>query len=138
VKTKLRISLTVASALLAICALGFAHHGASVSYNIEKPVALKGTVTKFSWSNPHCEIYFDVDEHGKVTHWGSETNGPATLSRAGWTRNSLKPGDQITITVYPSKLGWRYGLVSKIVLADGHELIPVFATAVAQSKKRPE
>jgi hypothetical protein len=138
VKINLRISVALASALLAICASAFAHHGFSVSFNAQ-PIVLQTTVTKFAWSNPHCQIYFDVmDDQGKVTHWGSETNAPGVLSRVGWTRNSLKPGDQITITLFPSKLALPYGLVSKIVLADGHELIPVFAGDLARGKKKPE
>jgi len=137
-RSKIRISFAMVAGLLAIYTLAFAHHGASVSYNVEKPIVLKGTVTKFSWSNPHCEIYFDVaDDHGKIVRWGSETNAPGTLTKVGWTRNSLKPGDQITITVFPSTLGRPFGLVSKIVLANGQKLIPVFAEDAVRRRETP-
>ena len=67
-KIILRMSVALASVLLAICAPGFAHHGFSVSFNAQ-PIVLQATVTKFAWSNPHCQIYFDtVDDHfGKAS-----------------------------------------------------------------------
>src|SRR5580704_2243961 len=82
----------------------YAHHGSHVSYDMEKPVVLKGTVTEFVWSNPHSQIFFDVkDEKGDAVNWGAETANPSALAKSGWTRNSLKPGDEVTVTVWPSK-----------------------------------
>jgi hypothetical protein len=98
----------------------FAHHGSHVSYDTEKSVVLKGTVTEFAWSNPHTQIYFDVkNDKGEAVNWGAETANPANLAKSGWTRNSLKPGDEITATMWPSKAGTPRGFLLKIVLPNG-------------------
>lgn len=100
-----------------------AHHG-NAAYDLDKPITLKGTVTEFAWSNPHVQIYFDVkDKQGKVVHWASETVSPGMLTRAGWTKDELKAGDAITITVGPAKNGSPIGYALKIVRADGKELV---------------
>ena len=96
------------------------------SDDLKKTIVLKGTVTEFVWSNPHAQIYFDAkDAQGNVRHWGGETFAPSTLTRTGWTKKTLKPGDEITITVFPSKAGSSFGLVSSVVLADGQKFVPV-------------
>jgi hypothetical protein len=98
----------------------FAHHGSHVSYDTEKSVVLRGTVTEFVWSNPHAQIYFDVkDDKGNAVNWGAETANPANLAKSGWTRNSLKPGDEVTVTVWPSKAGTPRGFLLKIVFPNG-------------------
>jgi uncharacterized protein DUF6152 len=98
----------------------FAHHGSHVSYDTEKSVVLKGTVTEFVWSNPHAQIYFDVkNDKGEAVNWGAETANPANLAKNGWTRNSMKPGDEITVTMWPSKAGTPRGFLLKIVLPNG-------------------
>ena len=98
----------------------YAHHGSHVSYDMEKPVVLKGIVTEFVWSNPHSQIYFDVkDEKGDAVNWGAETANPSTLAKSGWTRNSLKPGDEITVTVWPSKARTPRGFLLKIAFPNG-------------------
>lgn len=100
----------------------FAHHGLS-AYDEKNPVTLKGTVTEFAWANPHTQIYFDVkDDKGNIVHWACETLNPARLMRAGWTRHSLNPGDQITISLIAAKSGAPVGFLRKLVLADGMEL----------------
>ncbi len=115
------IAILVAFGALSVPAL--AHHG-NAAYDLDKPITLKGTVTEFAWSNPHVQIYFDVkDEKGKIVHWASETVSPGMLSRAGWVKTELKPGDEITITLGPAKNGSPVGYALKIVLANGKELI---------------
>ena len=132
-KSKLGSSSLLVAVLLAACGPVFAHHGSSISYDLKKTVVLKGSITEFVWSNPHCQIYFDVkDDQGNVAHWGGETNGPGTLAKEGWTRTTLKPGDPITITVFPSKAGTTYGLVSKVVLPSGKEFVPVSPETAAK------
>jgi hypothetical protein len=105
-----------------MCAPAFAHHGSAVSYTIDvnKLITMKGTVTSFEWANPHVYIMYDVkDEKGNIVHWGAETHAPSVLSdEDNWTRNTFKPGDEITITVFPSRIGAPRGLVAKIVLND--------------------
>ena len=96
-----------------------AHHGSGISYDLKKQVTLTGTVTEFDWRNPHSFVLFDVkNEKGEIEHWGAETHTPAQLRDIGWTKDELKPGDQITITLFPSKVGADRGLVAKIVLRD--------------------
>ena len=69
------------------------------------------------------QIYFDVtDEKGNVVHWGGEANSPAVLQRGGWSKTSLKPGDEVTITLHPSLAGTPVGEFVGLVLADGRVL----------------
>jgi len=98
VKTKV-IALVIASATLLAGAMPvFAHHSFSAEFDAKQPITLTGTVTKIEWANPHDWFYIDVkDESGKVTNWGLELGAPNALMRLGWSRNSLKPGDVITI-----------------------------------------
>jgi hypothetical protein len=120
---KLPAFFVIAIALLVTPGAVFGHHG-NAAYDLTKPITLKATVTEFVWSNPHVQIYFDVkDGNGNIVHWASETVSPGLLSRAGWSKNELKPGDLITITVGPSKNGAPIGYALKIVLSNGKELI---------------
>lgn len=114
--------------LLLMCASASAHHGNS-AYDETVRVAIKGTVTEFVWINPHSQIYLDVkDKSGNIVNWGVETNSPAILGRAGWTRNSIKPGAEITIILCPAKNGAPVAYIgtgdpgTKIIFADGREL----------------
>jgi hypothetical protein len=106
----------------------FAHHGNS-AYDETVRIPIKGIVTEFVWVNPHSQIYVDVkDSSGKVVHWGVETNSPGLLTRAGWTRRSIKAGDQVTIILCPAKNGQPVAYAgsgdpgTKVIFADGHEL----------------
>jgi hypothetical protein len=75
-----------------------AHHAFAAEFDANKPVKLTGVVTKVEWTNPHTWFYVDVkDESGKVTNWGFEMGSPNGLMRNGWTRNSMKIGDVITV-----------------------------------------
>lgn len=122
-KSLLAVSIG-AAVLLLICGPEFAHHGRS-NYDVSGTVTVKGVVTGFDWVNPHALIYLDAtDENGKVEKWIAETNSPNTLSRQGWTKNTVKPGDQITLVGHRVKGGASYINFSKIVFADGHELDP--------------
>lgn len=115
------IIVAVAS-ILVLSGVALAHHGNS-AYDESKPLTLKGVVTEFDWVNPHTQIYFDVkDEKGHVTHWGCETLSPGKLIRAGWTKDSVKPGDQVTITLAAAKTGAPVGILRKLVFADGRQL----------------
>jgi hypothetical protein len=120
----LGLSVGVLASLFVLCAATSAHHGNS-AYDESKPITLKGVVTEFDWVNPHTQIYFDVkDEKGRVAHWGCETLSPGKLSRAGWTKDSVKPGDQVTITLVAAKTGAPVGILQKLVFADGRQLAP--------------
>ena len=119
---KLAMSPALVVGILMVCGVTFAHHGQSV-YDENNPIVLRGTVTSFLWANPHCLVNLDVkDDKGSVVHWIAETVNPGKLARAGWTKDSLKPGDDITVTLTPAKNGAHLGHFYKLVFADGREL----------------
>ena len=99
-----------------------AHHG-NAAYDSKTLTTLNGTVTDFQFMNPHSEIYFDVtDAAGKTQKWIAESLGVASLSRSGWTRNMLKPGDQIKVTGNLARNGSYTMRLARIVLPNGKEL----------------
>ena len=121
-KRILMMSVALVASLL-ISAPLFAHHGTAISYDQDKEITLKGTVTQFVWSNPHAHILFDIkDEKGETVHWAAEGSSPSNWARSGWTKSTLKAGDQITISMHPSKAGTNVGVVTKVVTADGKVL----------------
>lgn len=125
-KSKLLHCLIVGASLLTAGISLSAHHGTNISYDESKSVTLSGTVTEFRWANPHAQIYFDVkDEKGTILHWGGELNSPGVLSRAGWSKRTFKAGDQITITLHPSKVGTPVGVVDRghAILLNGKEVL---------------
>ena len=100
-----------------------AHHSFAAEYDSSKPVTLKGAVTKMEWQNPHARFYVDVtDEAGKVTNWEFELGSPNGLMRRGWTRNSLKPGDTVTIEGYLAKDGAKLANARNVTLGDGRKI----------------
>ena len=104
-KRKLFVVLAAAVVLLMVSGTLFAHH-AGVLYDREHPVNVTGTVTDFQFVNPHARIYFEAkDENGNVEKWIGETAGPQRLFRVGWNKNTLKPGDKVTVTGAPFKDG---------------------------------
>ncbi len=113
-KTKRPTSSLFVIGLLAVCPTTIAHHGTNISYDQTRVVALTGVVTEFRMANPHSQLYFDVtDESGSVVHWAGELNSPGILLRAGWTRDMMKPGDEITLSLHPSKAGTPVGVVER-------------------------
>ena len=96
----------------------FAHHAFTAEFDAKKPLNLKGVVTKIEWQNPHTYFYVDVTEpDGRVVNWGMEMGSPNGLMRQGWTRNSLKVGDVVTVEGSQAKDGTRTGNVRAVVLA---------------------
>src|SRR5690348_15541446 len=121
VSNKIRVALVLG--LLFTCVPLFAHHG-SATYDTQKVVVLKdATITKFIWANPHSIAMFDVkDDKGNIVHWAAEAGSPSALSLIGWTKNSLKTGDMVTVYTFQSKTGYQVGRMNKIVLSDGTTL----------------
>jgi hypothetical protein len=115
----------ICAALLSVFATGgvaFAHHS-QAPYDEEHPIQLKGTVTSFLWANPHSVVYLDVkDQKGEVVHWTVETVNPGKLIRAGWTKDSIKTGDQVVLTLSPAKNGSHLGHFYDVYFADGKHL----------------
>ena len=117
------MSLALVGGLSIVCGPVLAHHG-SASYKTDKAVVMKqATVTKFLWANPHTMLLFDVkDDKGNISHWAGEAGSPAAVRLLGWNKNSLHPGDVITVQLYPSKFESHVGRLDKIVLSNGTTL----------------
>jgi hypothetical protein len=99
---------------------GLAHHSFAVFFDPTKTVVVRGKVTEFAFRNPHGEIGLEVrNEHGDIEQWRAETNAPVILVRRGWTRQSLKHGEVVTIEGWPSRDGRRYIRMRKATRADG-------------------
>jgi hypothetical protein len=95
---------TTALGLTAVPAV--AHHSFAAEYDRAKPVTLTGAVTKVEWINPHARFHMDVkDDKGGVANWEVELGSPAGLLRSGWTRNSLKIGEEVVVNGYLAKDG---------------------------------
>lgn len=122
-KGKLAICGALVVGLALACGSAFAHHGSALSYQMDKEVTVKGTVTNFRWANPHAQLYFDeTDAKGNQVHWAAEMNSPGVLIRDGWSKTTVKPGDVISVTMHPSKSGDPVGLCGVIVLPDGRQI----------------
>jgi DNA/RNA endonuclease YhcR with UshA esterase domain len=112
-----------------------AHHSFAAEYDAAKPVTLTGTVTKVEWMNPHARFYIDVkDDTGKVSNWEFELGSPNGLMRRGWTRNSLKEGDVVTVDGSLAKDGSKLANARKIKLADGRQVFAGSATETGDEK----
>ena len=115
--------LAVAVALLVIPAAAFAHHSFAAEFDAAKPVSLSGTFTKIEWTNPHAHIHLDVKSPaGAVVSWRVELSTPNDLMRGGWLRDSLRPGDRITVTGYAAKDGSRFITGRSVTLTGGRLL----------------
>lgn len=97
-QARLVLAAIAAAGLLVPALPVLAHHSFSAEFDSKQPVKLTGTVTKVEWANPHIWFYIDVkDETGKITNWGLEMGSPNVLLRLGWSRNSLKLGQEVTV-----------------------------------------
>jgi V8-like Glu-specific endopeptidase len=100
------IMLTTGLGVLLFASSSSAHHSFAAEYDNNKQVTVKGVVQKVAWVNPHAYIYIDVtDDNGKVTTWAFESLSPNALARQGWSRNSLKVGEPVTVQGYLAKDG---------------------------------
>jgi hypothetical protein len=118
------VGLLIVGGTLLISSPVPAHHGGTTLYDLSKQVTLqKATITALVWANPHVEIEFDAaDETGTVKHYTLENNSPPVLVTRGWTRNTLKRGDVVTITFNPGRLVPNVGRLVRVVLPDGKEI----------------
>ena len=110
-------------ALMAAASPGIAHHSYSM-FDQTKRLTLTGTVRAVEWANPHVWVWVDVDDgKGGITPWGFETNAPSELVRFfGWTKNSLRVGDKVTVDYAPLRSGRNGGALRTLTLADGRTL----------------
>jgi hypothetical protein len=122
----LKLKLRVAAAGAALLILGLpaaAHHSFAAEYDSTKKIELKGVVTKFEWTNPHAHFYLDVtDPAGKVANWNLELASPNMMQRNGWTRHSLKEGDQVVVVASRAKDGTNTASADTIQKSDGTKL----------------
>jgi hypothetical protein len=129
IKTPIRnrllvIPLTAVLLLLPLAGSTYAHH-ATASFDMTNSSTVKGAVTGFEWTNPHAYIYLDVkDAKGAIEKWSVEMGTIGMLGRAGWRRDTVKPGDEITVTGNRARDGKPFLRLIKLVFADGRELTP--------------
>jgi hypothetical protein len=114
-----------------------AHHGAA-ALDTGKEITLKGTVTEWIWSNPHCFLQFDAkDDTGTVRNWAVETQNPTTMTQRGFSRTLFKAGDEVTVILEPVKNGQPIGRMLTIVLANGQKLVAAPPTTPENAPYRP-
>ena len=124
--------IAVVGLLLSVAPL-VAHHSFATQYDINKPVEMKGSVTKVEWTNPHARFYIDVkDDKGGVENWNFEMASPNVLARNGWKPNTLKIGDRVTVGGYMARTAPRMAIAGAITDATGR---PLFASTQADLGK---
>jgi len=101
----------------------FAHHGSNISYQVDKTITLEGIVTEWEYRNPHPQIYFDVNEKdGTVSHWATELLPTPLMLRnlnAGWSRDTVKPKDRITLVCNPSRVATAKACLARELTLNG-------------------
>jgi Family of unknown function (DUF6152) len=115
-------TLGIALGLLMVSVPLLAHHGAA-QFDVGKKVTVKGTVVEWFWANPHCFLRFDAaGDDGQVVHWAVETQSGPNILPQGFSKQTFKVGDQVTVTLEPVKNGRPLGRLLRVVLADGSTL----------------
>jgi len=112
------LAMTVLGSLSAVVR---AHHGGA-AFDQNQTITFKGTVTELTFTNPHVLVYWDVTKDGSTERWSGWLTAPNKLARAGWTKVTLKPGDQIEVTGTPHKGGSHILQIRKLVAPDGKAL----------------
>lgn len=116
----IRHAATVATALLLLAGRADAHHSRVAQYDESKTVTLKGAVTAVEWNNPHVIFHIDVPgPTATLTNWAIEFTGPNMLYRAGWRKETLRPGDAVTFQAFPARDGSHAAYMRAITFADG-------------------
>jgi hypothetical protein len=127
--------IMIACALLAGGIPLLAHHSFAAEYDANKPLTLKGVVTKVEWLNPHAWFYMDVkDENGAIQHWQCESGPPVILVGNGWRKDSLKPGDEVTVSGFRAKDGTYTANAKEVLLPSGKTVFSGSADAAPGGK----
>jgi Family of unknown function (DUF6152) len=120
--TRTLVPAVLITVTFAIPGLVWAHHG-TAAFDTNQMVTVKGTVTDFVYLNPHVQVYFQCkSDKGEMEQWQGELTAPNKLNRAGWTKHTLKPGDEITVSGYQLKSGAHTLWIRKLVGPDGNSL----------------
>ena len=121
-RSKMIAAFILAAGTVAFSVPLAAHHGTAAFQN-ENKVTLKGTVTEWLWSNPHCLLGVDVKgDDGKVVHWVGETQNPVSMTNVGWNKADIKVGDEVTFVILPVKNGMPLGRLVSVALPNGKTL----------------
>jgi hypothetical protein len=121
-RAKISFAAILFAAFLVVVGPALAHHG-TASYDTKTIVTVKATMTEFRFINPHVQLYFDVkNDKGETEKWQAELTAPNKLSRAGWDKHTLKPGDSITASGYVSKNDPHTMWINKLIGPDGEPL----------------
>ena len=121
-RTKLAVAVALIG-LLAAAAPVLAHHAFAAEFDSNKPVTLRGTVTKMDWVNPHSWLYIDVKgSDGKTVNWAIECGPPNSLLRAGWNKTSLTAGTEVIVEGFHAKNGTPVANGRNVALPDGKKL----------------
>lgn len=115
------LGMAVLTAAMGAGGAAWAHHSFAM-FDQSKQTTLVGAVREFQWTNPHAFIEIAVQATGPADNWSVELNSPNNLRRQGWTRDSLKAGDHVTLVINPLRDGKKGGLFVSAVLADGKVL----------------
>ena len=123
-----RLSAFAAFVLMVVMCGGMlsAHHSVA-GYDTEKQVEQRATIVEYNWRNPHVFVVWNVkDQNGKVVKWAGEMNSPTSMMQVGMNKNSLKVGDEVIITINPSKTANPLGIIRKITTPDGKIIVDRF------------
>ncbi len=118
----IRKLLACACAIAALGAPVATHHSAAAYLDTSIEIA-GATITNVVWANPHTIISFDVKTGDRAGSWSAEAGSPSAQTRMGWNRNSFRPGDAVTVTLFPARNGAKVGRLSHVIFADGKELL---------------
>lgn len=119
---RLQITFLASALLLILSAPLLAHHG-TAAFDTSQSITVKGTMTQFDFTNPHCELFFNVkNDKGEMERWEGELTAPNKLARAGWTKETLKAGDAVTVSGYVSKTGTHTIWIRTLIGPDGKSL----------------
>jgi len=122
-RMRLLAAAAVTLALIVPSVPASAHHAFAAEFDVNKLITMTGVVTKVEWTNPHAWLNISVtDAGGAVTVWSLELASPNGLMRKGWTRNSVKPGDKITVMGYEAKDGSKMANTRSVTLSDGRKI----------------
>jgi hypothetical protein len=115
-RTPRRVAIAIAGLLLAALPI-LAHHSFKAQYDETQPITLKGMITKITWNNPHVLMYLDVtDDKGNVAKWELELASPNGLLSQGWKVDSLKPGDEVSVSGFRARDGSNMANIRKVIL----------------------